>query len=484
MDGDIIEDSKFQVLVRVRPVQEEADIRKEVFRREGGDEVCTRHVSNTTVEVGENVYHSNGTYSLEACVGQAVESLEARRDITLLAYGQTSAGKTFTVMEILSSFVEKIIAFSRRLEHEPKMQLQFSAFELLGDSTLDLLSEEDENGLGNVRCLVREDSEGKVHVGNCTAVTIDTDTHEHLQGLIDKAFSRRKTTATAANEASSRSHAFCSFKLSAGVGGESFMIRLIDLAGCERWEDALYHSQERIQEMKAINYSLGCLKECVRLMLASSTSTASTTTTAKAAHIPYRRSKLTMLLKDTFEEGSNGRCSVIAHLAPTRSQLKHSINTMKFVTSILERETLAMKEKKTFSGPLAWSKEEMGAFVASLDGGKYAFLASSFCLTGKLFSVEWIGHVRRRAMAAGGTEADGEAIYDAFHGLIAKHNAISKPAAAAATKKQASSRSGGLSLKERRVMQAKFAATFGSDDVVVVAGTKKSEEEEDGKSTA
>ena len=49
---------------------------------------------------------------------------------------------------------------------------------------------------------MREDSEGKVHVGNCTAVTIDTDTHEHLQGLIDKAFSRRKFAATAANEAS------------------------------------------------------------------------------------------------------------------------------------------------------------------------------------------------------------------------------------------------------------------------------------------
>ena len=157
MDGGIIEDSKFQVLVRVRPeVQEEAGIRKEegsVFRSEGGDEVCTRHVSNTTVEVGENVYHSNGTYSLEACGGPGGREPRGKEGHDSLAYGQTSAGKTFTVMEILSSFVEKIIAFSRRLEHEPKMQLQFSAFELLGDSTLDLLSEEDENGLGNVRCL-------------------------------------------------------------------------------------------------------------------------------------------------------------------------------------------------------------------------------------------------------------------------------------------------------------------------------------------
>ena len=63
------------------------------------------------------------------------------------------------------------------------MQLQFSAFELLGDSTLDLLSEEDENGLGNVRCLVREDSEGCMSA--TAAVTIDT-THEHLQGLMTR----------------------------------------------------------------------------------------------------------------------------------------------------------------------------------------------------------------------------------------------------------------------------------------------------------
>lgn len=445
--------SKFRVLVRVRPVLELS-----VFQ--GEDEVCTAHIDETRVRVGDKIHHCNGTYSLEACVGQAEAALDARKDFTLMAFGQTSAGKTFTIIEIMSSFLDKVIEFSRQTH----MHLSYSAFELRGESTIDLLSEE--GGMGNVRCLVREDADGKVHVGNCTTVPIDIDKKEHLQGLIDKTFSRRKTSATFANEASSRTHAFSLFTFRDSIIGNTFSIRLIDLAGCERWEDSLYHSQERITEMKAINYSLGCLKECARLMLANVTSTST-----KVPHIPYRRSKLTMLLKDVFIDGG-AAALVIAHLAPSRASLKHSENTMNFVASILEKETLAMKEKKSFSGPLAWSKEEMIAFVASLEGGRYAHLASSFSLTGKLFSVEWIGHVHRRAVAAGGTEAEGEAIYDAFHDLVARHKAASK---STRTVPVSSTRSS-LSLTERRAMKAKFAASFTSDDVVVLARTKDRDE--------
>ena len=47
------------------------------------------------------------------------------------------------------------------------------------------------------------------------------------------------------------------------------------------------------------------------------------------------------------------------------------------------------QEKKTLSGPVAWSKEQVMTFVRELDSGKYAALASSFSITGRMLSVEW-----------------------------------------------------------------------------------------------
>jgi hypothetical protein len=173
--------------------------------------------------------------------------------------------------------------------------------------------------------------------------------------------------------------------------------------------------------------------------------------------------------------------------------MKHSLNTMAFVTSIVEQESLSEREKRTFRGPLAWSASEMSGYVATLENGKYAALAPSFTLSGKLFSVEWIGHVQRRAVAAGGTEGDGTFIYDSFHDLLAKHKK------AAAKKKTVGGGGGGGGgdiprggsnvnpgsggaggRTTRDMMKAKFAAKFSSDDVVVAVapGRRRREQNE------
>lgn len=464
----IIDSCNLRVFVRIRPVpgDDEAGIGQSavasyspISKTGQVEAVCSFHVDHHTVDVDGKRFHSHGIFNVEHCVELMANSLHSSSggDFTFLSYGQTASGKTTTVVETLSSFSERIVEFSKQ---HTSTTLKFSAFELRGNSSVDLLSEV---GMAGVRCLIREDAEGKVQIANCTAITVET--HEHLLEIIKAAFSRRKSSATSANEASSRTHAFCSFILT--NGDITRRIRLIDLAGSERWEDSIHHTAERIAEMKSINFSLGCLKECVRLTLRAAKSKP-----GQSVHVPYRRSKLTMLLKDIFVDEGNTTV-IVAHLSPLRSQLKHSLNTMQnFVKTLLERDTLAMREKKTFTGPIAWSADDMSAFVANVEGGQFTALAPSFRLTGKLFSAEWIGHVHRRTIAAGGTEADGDRIYEAFHDEVAKHKATSEQPDVSSGRSSASSssaRGGGLSLKERRAMKAKFAATFSADDVVVVS---------------
>merc|ERR1740117_1337862 len=79
--------------------------------------------------------------------------------------------------------------------------------------------------------------------------------------LLTAANALRASEPTQNNPHSSRSHAVCEFKYESSGG----CIRVVDLAGSERRQDVSDHSYERISEMKDINWSLGCLKECIRL---------------------------------------------------------------------------------------------------------------------------------------------------------------------------------------------------------------------------
>ena len=109
-----------------------------------------------------------------------------------------------------------------------------------------------------------------------------------------------------------------------GEAGAVGSLRLVDLAGSERKDtgNLTAESPERFEEMKAINSSLGCLKECIRLQLLRDTA-------ADDTHVPYRRCKLTTLLKSSFVNHavlpeappeSVPRLCFLSHVAPLRSQ--------------------------------------------------------------------------------------------------------------------------------------------------------------------
>ena len=400
-------------------------------------------------------------------------------DATIIAYGQTGSGKTYTISKMTH---EAMIDLMSRAQ---VVTLLISAFELYGERCYDLLYSNDEGSkdgkeAGEKRQLkILEDENGEVHAHGATEIQVDSVAEG--QAVLERVFLTRVSCSTRMNNSSSRSHAFFIFKsvskssegeVTCGQNGTSMSpcetIRFVDLAGNERWEDALDHDKHRIEEMKAINYSLGNMKECFRKMATGFNSN------GDASYMPYRRSKLTMLLKNVLERRT--KVIFIAHLAPLRSSLKHIENTCQFVNSLLEKVTRAEREKSNFTGPLQWNKLEMMNFVRSLDCNnddrRFHALSESFQLTGKLFSVEWIGDVEKRVVAAGGTKDDANYIYDKFHELVKKDKERQKKkhsktnssvGAKASNMGTGSTRTSSI----RKQMMAKFADSFNENDCVI-----------------
>ena len=116
----------------------------------------------------------------------------------------------------------------------------------------------------------------------------------------------------------------------------------VDLAGSEKLDGE--HDADRINEAKFINKSLSALGTVIhslkekhekqaesssRLDTSVISSKSSISTRSSKAHIPYRDSKLTHILKTCFNYG-NSSTHLIICLAPSKSSLQECVSSMKF----------------------------------------------------------------------------------------------------------------------------------------------------------
>jgi kinesin family protein 2/24 len=103
-------------------------------------------------------------------------------------------------------------------------------------------------------------------------------------------------------------------------------ISLIDLAGSERGKDT--SSSDRITRMEGaeINKSLLALKECIRAL------------GRRDAHVPFRGSTLTKVLRDSFI-GDNSKVCMIAMISPGNSDVEHTLNTLRYADRVKELGT-------------------------------------------------------------------------------------------------------------------------------------------------
>jgi hypothetical protein len=155
---------------------------------------------------------------------------------------------------------------------------------------------------------------------------------DDLMKLIEKGASNRSTGSTSANRDSSRSHAVLQMHLRKPVGSkgdvEHGRLTFIDLAGSERGADNDQASRTTRLEGAEINTSLLALKEVIRALA----------TGDAMAHIPFRGSKLTQVLKESFV-GKSSRSVMVACVAPNMTNCDHTLNTLRYADRVKERNS-------------------------------------------------------------------------------------------------------------------------------------------------
>ena len=141
--------------------------------------------------------------------------------------------------------------------------------------------------------------------------------------LIDLGLKQRITGSTFVNSQSSRSHAILEIKLRDQATGKLLSkLNFIDLAGSERGADVRNTKKQTRIDGSEINKSLLALKECIRAMDQSK------------RHLPFRGSKLTLVLKDAFV----GKCKVlmIGNVSPCQDALECTLNTLRYAERVKE----------------------------------------------------------------------------------------------------------------------------------------------------
>lgn len=93
---------------------------------------------------------------------------------------------------------------------------------------------------------------------------------------------------------------------------------LVDLAGSERAQDTQSNNRQRRMEGAEINKSLLALKECIRAL------------DSRSGHVPFRASKLTMVLRDSFISENKSSIVMIACLNPGSTSADHTLNTLRY----------------------------------------------------------------------------------------------------------------------------------------------------------
>ncbi|KAI9220554.1 P-loop containing nucleoside triphosphate hydrolase protein [Blastocladiella britannica] len=263
---------------------------------------------------------------------------------TLIAYGQTGAGKTFTMTSLHQQLPQDIFPTFSSTHF-----VTVAYFELYGDDVTDLLNE-------RAPLTIRSQPEsGSTVVFGATNVEVQS-AGEFL-AAVELGAEYRRTRATFKNDVSSRSHAVCAIQFHSRQNpdlvfddetgefvpptsltlGESTLL-IVDLAGSERASDQLHHDAIRIKETQLTNKSLMTLKECIRARYLASLAATSDGTTRKPqhVHIPFRQSKLTLALKEALDPTSTlpTRTIMVGHLAPSLADSQHSLSTARYVANL------------------------------------------------------------------------------------------------------------------------------------------------------
>ncbi|XP_043506286.1 kinesin-like protein unc-104 isoform X11 [Frieseomelitta varia] len=253
-------------------------------------------------------------------------------NVCIFAYGQTGAGKSYTMMGKQEEGQEGIIPqickdlfrkISRNSNECLKYSVEVSYMEIYCERVRDLLNPKNK---GNLR--VREHPLLGPYVEDLSKLAVMS--YQDIHDLIDEGNKARTVAATNMNETSSRSHAvFTIFftqqkhdSITGLVTEKVSKISLVDLAGSER-ADSTGAKGTRLKEGANINKSLTTLGKVI-----SALAEIATKKKKKADFIPYRDSVLTWLLRENL--GGNSKTAMIAAVSPADINYDETLSTLRY----------------------------------------------------------------------------------------------------------------------------------------------------------
>eukprot|EP00930_Biecheleria_cincta_P046853 TRINITY_DN32383_c0_g1_i1.p1 TRINITY_DN32383_c0_g1~~TRINITY_DN32383_c0_g1_i1.p1 ORF type:complete len:916 (-),score=164.49 TRINITY_DN32383_c0_g1_i1:82-2829(-) len=354
------EEQNIRVCVRVRPFNE----------REEGECCCVAMPTDTQVTVTKNegagdihnfqfdrAYWSHdplhaGFASQELVmleVGQGLlDSTFEGFNSCMFAYGQTGAGKSFSVLgsdsppenqgllpRILRAIFERV---SAQMDEKCKFQCQVSYMEIYNENIRDLLIPLDKHKSQKLE--VKHHPQFGNYVPGLTVNAVTS--YADVKKILDFGIKTRSVASTNMNATSSRSHCIFTFRLfrqqddNGRKSEQRASVNVVDLAGSER-ASKTGASGDRLKEGAKINQSLSNLAIVINKLAKVSD--------RGNGFVPFRNSKLTQVLQESLS--GNSKTVMIAALSPALSNVDETLSTLRFAQTCKDIKTTAVKNQKT-----------------------------------------------------------------------------------------------------------------------------------------
>ncbi|XP_063625923.1 kinesin-like protein unc-104 [Cydia splendana] len=253
-------------------------------------------------------------------------------NICIFAYGQTGAGKSYTMMGrdedqgIIPNICKDLFRRIRQTTSDDlKYSVEVSYMEIYCERVRDLLNPKNK---GNLR--VREHPALGPYVEDLSKLAVTS--YQDIYDLIDEGNKARTVAATNMNETSSRSHAVFTIFFTQQrhdqttdlMSEKVSKISLVDLAGSER-ADSTGAKGTRLKEGANINKSLTTLGKVISALAEIASKSKKS---KKADFIPYRDSVLTWLLRENL--GGNSKTAMIAAISPADINYDETLSTLRY----------------------------------------------------------------------------------------------------------------------------------------------------------
>ncbi|KAH6599278.1 hypothetical protein BASA61_002618 [Batrachochytrium salamandrivorans] len=281
----------------------------------------------------DNIMHNSsqeGVY--ENCGGPIIKSLLDGYNATIMAYGQTGAGKTFTMTGASENYKHRGL-IPRAISHlyneiAQRSTLSFtvriSYLEVYNEQMIDLLAPTTGVSISDNLTVV-EEKNGSTHVKGLKIENANNE--EEALNLLFEGETNRSISEHQLNKGSTRSHCIFTVYIESRSHIESSekivtsKLNLVDLAGSERLSKTETKGKS-LKEATYINRSLTYLEQVIIAL-----------SDKKRDHIPFRQSKMTHVLRDSL--GGNCNTLMIANIWGEQEHIEETISTLRFATRMM-----------------------------------------------------------------------------------------------------------------------------------------------------